>query len=146
MSQSKVGTKFYLALLEFLLNAKQHVVAIGADYGLSSVQVITLLLLDEQTPRPMKNLCLLFHCDASNITGIIDGLEQRGLVVRENDPNDRRIKTIRICPSGKRLQEQIIGQLATDNGYLFDPLTASEAEQFVHIVEKLAPSNRCPDM
>jgi len=142
MERTNIGTKFYLSLLEFLLTAKQHLVAIGAEYDLSSVQAITLLLLDEQTPRPMKNLCMLFHCDASNVTGIVDGLEQKGLVERQSDPKDRRIKTIQLCPAGKKLQQRILEQFARDNGFLFDPLTDSEAEQFVRIVEKLAPHER----
>ncbi|HSX05299.1 MAG TPA: MarR family transcriptional regulator [Candidatus Saccharimonadales bacterium] len=142
MNHANPGTKFYLSLLEFLLSAKQHMVAVGAEYGLSSIQAVTLLLLDENAPRPMKSLGLLFHCDASNVTGIIDGLEQKGLVARENDPRDRRIKTIRICPAGRRLQQAITEQLARDNGYLFDPLSVSEAQQFVNIVEKLAQAKR----
>jgi DNA-binding MarR family transcriptional regulator len=141
-ARSTASTKFYLSLLEFLLSAKQHLVAIGAEYDLSSIQAITLLLLDEQTPRPMKALGQLFHCDASNITGIIDGLEQKGLVARQSDSHDRRIKTIQICPAGKRMQQRIIDRLAHDNGFLFDPLSDSEAEQFIHIVEKLAPSKK----
>ncbi|HSX30364.1 MAG TPA: MarR family transcriptional regulator [Candidatus Saccharimonadales bacterium] len=142
MKRATISTKFYLSLVEFLMSAKQHLVAIGAESGLSSIQAVTLLLLDEHTPRPMKNLGQLFHCDASNITGIIDGLEQKGLVARQNDPSDRRIKTICICPAGKKLQQHILNQLAQGSGFLFDPLTPTEAEQFVRIVEKLTPPRK----
>jgi DNA-binding MarR family transcriptional regulator len=141
MARHRITTNFYFSLLEFLLSAKQHVVAIGAEFGLSSIQAITLLLVDEDHPRPMKSLGQLFHCDASNVTGIVDGLERKGLVERHNDPNDRRIKTIRICAAGKRMQQQIIERLAEESGFIFDPLTDTEAKQFVHIVEKLATRN-----
>jgi len=138
MKSNPIKPAFYFSLLEFLMSAKQHVVAIGAEFGLTGIQAITLLLTDESKPRPMKNFCALYNCDASNITGIIDGLEQKGLVSRQNDPNDRRIKIICLEPSGKKLQRAITDRLATMNGFLFDPLSETEAQQFVSIVEKLA--------
>lgn len=127
------------------MNAKQHIVAIGGEFGLSSIQAITLLLVDEDLPRPMKSFCLLYHCDASNITGIVDGLEQKKLVSRQNDPNDRRIKVIQLEPAGKKLQQIIISRLAEHSGFLFDPLTETEAHQFVTIVEKLGSIAKFPD-
>jgi len=131
--------------MEFLMNAKQHIVAIGSEFGLSSIQAVTLLLVDEDQPRPMKSFCILYHCDASNITGIVDGLEQKQLVSRQNDPNDRRIKVIKLEPAGKRLQQIIIKRLGEQSGFLFDPLTDSEARQFVTIVEKLGSLAKLPD-
>lgn len=120
------------------MNVKQNIVTIGAEFGLSSIQAITLLLTDSGKPRPMKNFCTLYNCDASNITGIIDGLEQKGLVSRQNDPKDRRIKIICLEPSGKKMQRAIIERLSTNNGFLFDPLSETEARQFVSIIEKFA--------
>ena len=138
MHSSRISHHFYLALLEFLMTAKQHVMAIGGEFGITSIQAVTLLLLDASEPRPMKNFCQLYHCDASNITGIIDGLEKKGLVSRQNDPNDRRVKVVQLEAAGKKLQQTIIERLDADSGFLFDPLTDDETQQFTHIVEKLA--------
>lgn len=133
-----VSTSFYISLIEFLLSAKQHVAALGERHGLTGIQTITLLLIDPNHPRPMKNFCGLFHCDASNVTGIIDGLEQKGLVSRQNDPSDRRIKVVCLEPEGEKLQQTVTAELAADNAFLFAGLSSSEAEQFVTIVHKLA--------
>jgi len=138
MSHQRISQNFYLALLEFLMTAKQHIMAIGAEFGLTSIQAVTLLLLDEHRPRPMKNFCMLYHCDASNITGIVDGLEKKGLVSRQSDPKDRRIKVIQLETAGKKLQQSIIERLSADNGFLFDPLEPAEVQQFIRIVEKIA--------
>lgn len=138
----RITHTFYLSLLEFLLTAKQHIMAIGDEFGLTAIQAITLLLVDEQLPRPMKSFCMLYHCDASNITGIIDGLEKKGLVSRQNDPNDRRVKVICLEAAGKKLQRTIIERLDDANGFLFDPLNAAEKQQFVHIVETIAAAKK----
>jgi len=133
-----ISHDFYLSLLEFLMTSKQHIMAIGAEFGLTSIQAITLLLIDEHRPRPMKSFCQLYHCDASNITGIVDGLEKKGLVSRQNDPDDRRIKIICLEAAGKQLQQSIITRLDEVNGFLFNPLDETEKQQFIHIVEKIA--------
>lgn len=142
MKNTHISHHFYLSLLEFLLTSKQHIVAIGDEFGLTSIQAITLLLIDEHRPRPMKNFCMLYHCDASNITGIVDGLEKKGLVSRQNDPTDRRIKIICLEPAGKKLQQTIIGRLDDVNGFLFDPLNDIEKRQFAGIVEKIAVAQK----
>lgn len=129
-------TPFYLSLLEFLLLAKQHLIAIGATYDLTSTQVVTLMLIDADNPRPMKDLGKLFHCDASNVTGIVDGLESRQLVSRRSDPDDRRIKTICLEPAGIRLQRHIAEQLGM-HGFPIESLTPIEKKQLLHIMEKL---------
>ena len=137
MVQHKSPT-FYLHLLEFLMTAKQHIVAVGNEFGLTSIQAITLMLIDADAPRPMKSFCVLYRCDASNITGIVDGLENKGLISRQNDLNDRRIKVIQLEAAGQKLQQAILKRLIADSSYLFDPLESSETDQFVRIVEKLA--------
>jgi DNA-binding MarR family transcriptional regulator len=136
-ASTTITGKFYLSLLGFLLNAKQHLIAVSNDFGLTNIQAATLLLLDDARSCPMKSLGQLFHCDASNVTGIVDGLERKGLVERRNDPRDRRIKTIHICPAGKQLQAHILDALSHDTDFLFDALSPDETKQFVRLVEKL---------
>lgn len=137
MQQERIVSNFYLTLLEFLMLAKQHVVAIGAEFGLTSIQAVTLLMLDERQPRPMKSFCTLYHCDASNVTGIVDGLEKKGLVSRQNDPNDRRIKAIQLETNGKQLQRAMIDRLSANNGFLFGALNPDETQQLMRLVEKI---------
>jgi|SRR6185369_6181751 len=142
MSRPHPSTSFYLSLLEFLLTSKRQIIAIGEELGLTSIQVTALMLVDPEHPRPMKSFCRLFHCDASNVTGIIDGLEQKQLVSRQNLPNDRRIKTIRLRAAGKRMQQHIIDRLMRGNDFLFDGLTDNEAKQFINIIHKLAATTK----
>jgi DNA-binding MarR family transcriptional regulator len=140
--EQRTYDSFYLSLIEFLMAAKQHVVAIGAEFGLTSIQVITLLLVDEHQPRPMKSFCPMFHCDASNVTGIIDGLEDKGLVSRQNDPNDRRIKVICLEKAGKVMQQTIIKRLDGMDSPLFDALNSQEKQQFAGIIAKIAAAKK----
>src|ERR1017187_4021368 len=96
----------YLELIEFLMMSKKRVIEIGVTFHLSTMQSITLLLLKE--PRPMGDFRHLFNCDASNVTGIIDGLEQKQLVRRYEVHSDRRIKMVKLLAHGKRVRTTLL--------------------------------------
>jgi DNA-binding MarR family transcriptional regulator len=71
---------------------------VAAGQGLTFMQGKMLSLL--RRPMPMRRLAELMGCDASNVTGIVDRLEARGLVRRESDPDDRRVKNVAVTDEG----------------------------------------------
>jgi DNA-binding MarR family transcriptional regulator len=129
---------FYLSLLEFLMNSKHHIMQLGNQHGITPMQAMTLMLTKPDEPRPMNSFCKLFNCDASNVTGIVDGLEEKGLVSRQANPDDRRVKQIRLQPAGRKLQAKLVEELSADDSFVLAPLTREETEQFVRIIEKLS--------
>jgi MarR family transcriptional regulator, organic hydroperoxide resistance regulator len=74
--------------------------------GLSFAQAHALRLLDPDEPMPMSALAERLFCDASNVTGIVDRLEARGLVRRQSAEGDRRVKALTITPAGMQLREK----------------------------------------
>jgi DNA-binding MarR family transcriptional regulator len=126
----------YLALVEFLLKSKQQILAIGSELGLSAMQTLTLVLTNVSEPQPMSKFCTMFHCDASNVTGIVDGLEQKKLVSRQGDPHDRRVKVVNLEPAGIATRQEILQRLAQTSS-LFANLTQDETKQFVAIIQKI---------
>jgi DNA-binding MarR family transcriptional regulator len=138
MNKQEITETFYLSLIKFLLQAKQGVVSSSAELGLSSMQAFTLLLTDNSRPHSMNYFGKLYECDPSNITGIIDGLEQKGLVSRQEHPTDRRIKVIVLEPAGQKLKRQLMKILMNSNTFLFEALDSEETEQFISSIEKLS--------
>src|SRR5580698_1398990 len=124
MSEQLSLEQSYLALVEFLMLSKQRLIEIGTKYHLSGMQTITLLLLEE--PRPMGTFRHIFNCDASNVTGIIDGLEQKQLVRRFEVNSDRRIKMVKLLARGTRIRTALLHQLTSDDQYLLANLTPAE--------------------
>lgn len=135
MSEITPLIKSYLALVEFLMAAKQRLYQIGAEQGLTGMQVLTILMLDE--PRPMHYFTKFFSCDPSNITGIIDALEDKGLVERKASPSDRRIKLIHLRPSGKAMRRKLIKSLTSDPEFPLNYLEDAEADDFISLVSKI---------
>lgn len=70
---------------------------------LSMPQSYALLELDpERGPLSMRTLARCLHNDPSNITGLVDRLEAKGLVERQADPADRRVKALVLTDAGRR--------------------------------------------
>ena len=63
----------------------------AAEHALTGAQARLLSLLSLE-PLPMRRLAQQLKCEPSNVTGIVDRLEARGLVERRPDPADRRVK------------------------------------------------------
>ena len=125
----------YYVLIQFLMLSKHRLVELGAEHGLTGIQAITLFLLDE--PRPMYSFKKIYNCDASNVTGIIDGLEEKGLVTRYEPPEDRRIKVVETTEHGRKLRSDLICSITTNDNPLLARLSPAELKTFVGLLEKV---------
>jgi MarR family transcriptional regulator, organic hydroperoxide resistance regulator len=96
--------------LFFELGMSQRMIAGAAlhELGLSFAQAHALRLLDPDQPTPMSALAERLFCDASNVTGLVDRLEARGLVARQPAAGDRRVKAVTITPAGLDVREQAL--------------------------------------
>ncbi|PRH81029.1 MarR family transcriptional regulator [Streptomyces solincola] len=81
----------------------------------AQARVLGLLALE---PVPMRKLALALRCEPSNVTGIVDRLEARGLVERRPDPADRRVKLAAATPEGRQTAERLRDAL----GFAREPL------------------------
>jgi DNA-binding MarR family transcriptional regulator len=55
----------------------------------------------------MSEIAAVLHCDNSNVTGIVDGLEEKGLATRQPSAADRRVKLIALTAEGRRLRGRL---------------------------------------
>ena len=99
------------ALIEFSLSRRAWWIEICEAFDLTPMQGHTLRSLDPERPVAMSVLADLLICDASNVTGIVDKLESRGLIVRQSAENDRRIKMLAVTPKGSELRERLNARL-----------------------------------
>jgi DNA-binding MarR family transcriptional regulator len=83
----------------------------AADAELSAGQAKALRHLAVAGPVPMRDLASRMRCDASNITGIVDRLEARGLVERRVAAGDRRVKSLVVTAEGRRVADRMWRQV-----------------------------------
>jgi DNA-binding MarR family transcriptional regulator len=96
--------------LLFELAKRKHSVLASAlvELDLTPVQAHALRLLDPQQPIAMSALADALYCHASNVTGIVDRLEARGLVERRTGREDRRVKILALTEAGTRVRSQVV--------------------------------------
>jgi len=86
---------------------KHHVAVAVAESGLTPQQAHALRCLVPGRPLPMRELAGELMCDASTVTGIVDRLEERGLVERRPAPEDRRVKALAVTEEGIAVRDRL---------------------------------------
>jgi MarR family transcriptional regulator, organic hydroperoxide resistance regulator len=107
------------ALLRTLFGRHRRRFLIAAsELDLHPAQAGALLQMEPGEPRPMHELATLLACDNSNVTGIIDRLEARGLVARQPYEQDRRVKHVVLTSLGEQLRMQLLAEVGRAPGEL----------------------------
>jgi DNA-binding MarR family transcriptional regulator len=83
---------------------------VARDLGLTPATLAALARLGE--PRTMGEIAELLRCDPSNVTGIADALEARGLARRRPSEADRRVKVVELTAAGERMRGRVMGELS----------------------------------
>ncbi len=108
------------ALLDLIMDERPpRIPSVAHQFDLSPQQLKMIRALAPGVELPMNALAEALHCDASNVTGIVDRLEERALIERRPDPADRRVRRLAITAKGADLRERMLSRL-------FEPPAALE--------------------
>ena len=106
-ARTSAASEAWSLLSRLFLQQRPRFMAICSEFDLAPGQLQALKALDPEEPLPMRHLAEALACDNSNVTGIVDRLEERGLVERRPGRHDRRVKMLVVTPEGARLREGI---------------------------------------
>src|SRR5262252_1217805 len=94
-------------LVKFFFTQRADLPTLASEFELSPTQCHVLHLIEPERPIPMSRLAEALACDASNVTGLVDRLEARGLVRRQPSAGDRRAKVLELTPDGACLRSTV---------------------------------------
>jgi len=83
----------------------------------------------------MRGLAEALVCHASNVTGLVDKLEARGLIERRTDEHDRRVKMIALTRRGVRVRTQLVARLSDPPPFI-EALSESDKKNLLSILER----------
>ena len=86
---------------------RPRMLSVAAEFGLTPPQLFALRTLDPDVPMPMRELAAQLHCDNSNVTGLVDGLEAHGLVERRSAEHDRRMRMLVVTERGIEVRTRL---------------------------------------
>jgi DNA-binding MarR family transcriptional regulator len=105
-------------------------------YDLTTQQVWLLSRLDEHDGLPIGALAEALQCHSSNVTGLVDRLETRGLVVRQHDAADRRVKLVALTPEGRALRSELLELARRPPEALTERLDAEQLQTLNELLAK----------
>src|SRR5438067_12597842 len=141
------STAFLLKRLGFA--AKEHAAAAYGSTGLNPYHHAVLAVLDEGSRETQGAIADALGYDRGQLVGLLDELEDAGLVERRRDPNDRRRHVVQMTPAGRktlarlralsrRLEEEFLAPLESDERAMLHALLLRLAEEHVPTC-RLAP-------
>jgi MarR family transcriptional regulator, organic hydroperoxide resistance regulator len=109
--QRALADEVWAQLLHLFMLRRNQFLDASIELGLTPGETNALLAIDPSEPRAMGELATDWRCDASNVTWIVDRLEEKGMVERRTLPTDRRVKTIALTDTGRTIRLGIIDRL-----------------------------------
>lgn len=143
MSRSETGPgPRYGALLQLLRTAEgiwESSRLFFAEWDLSPSQFNVLnLLRDDPGGMSQTDLSRELIMHRSNLTGLVDRLEKRGLVKRSADPADRRVNRVGLTPAGRALMKRILPRYYRAAETVLGHLTPAKAAALVRDLERIS--------
>jgi DNA-binding MarR family transcriptional regulator len=111
LGRTDPGSQAWSLMHWMMVTNKQRLFAMAQEFELAPQQMIALRMLGAG-PRKMSELAQALYCDNSNVTGIVDRLEKRGLLTREPAEGDRRVKLLTLTKEGERVRVEITKLMA----------------------------------
>ena len=140
------STTFLLKRLGFA--AKDRSLAAYEDLGLHPYHHAVLLVLDEGSRDTQGSIADALGYDRGQLVGLLDELEEQGLVERKRDPNDRRRQSVSLTSDGKKTLGRLRGIAGRIEDDFLSPLDDEEREALHALLLRLAEKHepRCAQL
>src|SRR5262249_33940716 len=125
-------------MTEVFMARKEQFPQIAAEFGLNPGAMHALLHLGADEPQSMSALAVSWKCDASNVTWLVDRLEERGLAERRPHPRDRRIRTVVLTRKGEKVRAQIEAKIY-EAPEVLRSLSPRDLDTLCRILDKITP-------
>ncbi|MDN5726615.1 MAG: MarR family winged helix-turn-helix transcriptional regulator [Propionibacteriales bacterium] len=130
------------SLAMLMRNYKAHVEPVFADLPRGARGYQLLYTVMRKRIRTQVQLADYLGVDRSVIPYVIDDLVETGLVDRQPDPIDRRIRTVVVTPQGARLLQELETRVTQAEATFLEALEPSKQELFRSLLSQIARQAR----
>ena len=124
------------------LVAREEPALLAHDISMWGYVVLTALA--EQPVRTQAALAQAINADKSRIIGVLDDLQQRGLIKRQPDAADRRVHLLSLTLAGDRLRRSVEAAIRASEEEMLATLPAGDREAFLRALKSLYECYRVP--
>lgn len=130
-----------VGLAKALVGLSHHVLhlfaEVGRTYKLSQQQVELICTVIVRGRVGMTELGRLMQLERSNLSNVVDRLEQRGLATRTRDPHDRRAIWVELTSEGAELAMKTHGEVTVRLHRLINRLPLTDRRHLTAVVQQL---------
>ena len=134
---SSYTTSLWVRFLRFNLLSHKKLEADLEKQGLTPPQFYVLATIGYAGGLPFGEIGAKMMVTVSNLTGIVDRLEEKKLVTRERDEHDRRVVRVVLTDKGTKLYKSTIPQFEKSISAVFTPLGRPEQKELSALLRKL---------
>lgn len=109
------------------------------QFGITPGQYMVLKCLWDENGTTVKQMADRLQLDSSTITGILDRLENKGMIKRKHDLIDRRALCVVLTPKGKALEKSVNQAIINANHKVLGSLENQESEDLKLLLQKINP-------
>ncbi|WP_330252101.1 MarR family transcriptional regulator [Nocardia sp. NBC_00565] len=109
-------------------------------HGLTMWGYVVLLGLGDEPVYTQAALAKKIRADKTRIIGVLDELQQRGLIRRDPDPADRRARLVSLTPTGRTTRDQAQREIQEQEDRLLSQLPAADRKVFLRSLRTLSES------
>jgi DNA-binding MarR family transcriptional regulator len=128
------------APLTRVLIAREEPVLRAHDISMWGYIVLTALV--EQPVRTQAALAQAINADKSRIIGVLDELQERGLIQRQPDTADRRVHLLSLTPAGDRLRRSVESAIRERETEVLATLPGADRAVFLRSLKALYEQHR----
>lgn len=113
-----------------------------AQTGLSGRDLYVLEHIRDENPWRFNDFAENYRIPPSTLTGIVERLEKRELLLRDRDADDRKAVYLKPTPAGKRIIEEHVAEDQAFFSALLLPLTPKQQQQFLSLCQKMIETKK----
>jgi DNA-binding MarR family transcriptional regulator len=134
---SRYTTSLWVRFLRFNLVSNKKLQDDLERLDLTSPQFYVLATIGYAGGLPFSEIGEKMMVTVSNLTGIVDRLEEKRLVVRERDAHDRRVVRVTLTDKGLKVYRNTIPLFEKSISQFFSPLNKSQQKELAALLRKL---------
>jgi DNA-binding MarR family transcriptional regulator len=120
------------------VHVQEQLIELLAPLGIHPRHFGMLSLLLEQDGLSQHQLCEPLDVHRNVMVGMVDEMEQRGLVERRRHPADRRAHAVHLLPAGRQLQAEAEALVSDFEAKLLGGLDTAEARTFISLLKRVS--------
>ncbi|NIO11858.1 MAG: MarR family transcriptional regulator [Deltaproteobacteria bacterium] len=134
---TRYTTSLWIRFLRFNIHSSKKLQEDLEQVELTPPQFYVLATIGYLGGVPFSEIGAKMMVTVSNLTGIVDRLEEKGIVTRERDKRDRRVIYVKLTDKGKKLYKTSVTAFENSVSQLFSGLDGAEQKELSTLLRKL---------